>query len=354
MVLICVLRNRNRMAHSARVITLLTDMIGYKGILTPIAKRRGLAALIAAALIVIGPGRLVAQSGWTTAAPMPLARSELNATVAEGRLYVAGGIAQLGATPAFQVYDPAGDSWRSLAQMPEPRHHFGMSALDGRIYVSGGYRDLPFGADTARAEVWVYDVESDGWSEIADLPTPRAAHAMVAQGGRLYVVGGVGPEPATVFAYDFELERWRSLATPLPTLREHLTAVALDGRIYVIGGRWSGQGNLATVEILDPTAGTWSAGADMPTRRGGLTASVLDGRIHVAGGEDLDSGDTYPAHEAYDPAANQWATAAPMPTARHGLASGVIGGRWYVVGGGEHAGAMTFLSLSDVLEVFRP
>jgi len=334
--------------------TLLTDMVDYKDFLPDIAKRRGLAALIAAALIVIGPGRLEAQSGWTAAAPMPLARSELNATVAENRLYVGGGIAQLGATPAFQVYDPASDSWRSLAQMPEPRHHFGMAALDGRIYVSGGYRDLPFGADTARAEVWVYDIASDKWSEIADLPAPRAAHAMVALGERLYVVGGVGPEPATIFAYDPKLDRWTGLATPLPTLREHLTALALDGRIYVIGGRWGGQGNLATVEILDPASGTWSAGADMPTRRGGLTASALGGRIHVTGGEDLNTGDTYAAHEVYDPAGNQWATETPMPRARHGLASGVIEERWYVVGGGEQAGAMTFLSLSDVVEVFQP
>jgi N-acetylneuraminic acid mutarotase len=278
----------------------------------------------------------------------------LNAAVLDGQLYVAGGIAQLGATPALHVYDPAGGSWRSLAQMPEPRHHFGMAALDGRLYASGGYRDLPFGADTARAEVWAYDVEADSWSEIADLPAPRAAHAMVALDGRLYVVGGVGREPATVYAYDPRIERWTALSTPLPTLREHLTAVEIDRRIYVIGGRWSGQGNLATVEILDPARGTWSAGADMPTRRGGLTASVLDGRIHVTGGEDLSTGDTYPAHEVYDPAANQWATEAAMPTARHGLASGAIGGRWYVVGGGEKAGAMTFLSLSDTVEVFQP
>lgn len=333
---------------------LLTDTIGYKQLLLRIAKRLGPAALIAAAMIVIEPTTAAAQAGWTAAAPMPLARSELNAAVADGRLYVAGGIAQLGATPAFQVYEPASDSWRSLAQMPEPRHHFGMAALDGRIYMSGGYRDLPFGEDTARREVWVYDVETDKWSEAADLPAPRAAHAMVALDGRLYVVGGVGPEAARVFVYDSKADAWGRLATPLPTLREHLTAAALGDRIYVIGGRWSGQGNLATVEILDPATGTWSAGADMPTRRGGLTASALDGRIHVTGGEDLNSGDTYSAHEVYEPAANEWTTDRPLPTARHGLASGAIAGRWYVVGGGEQAGAMTFLSLSDVLEVFRP
>jgi N-acetylneuraminic acid mutarotase len=226
----------------------LTDTIGHS--VPRIVERLGPAALMAAASLGIQLQTSVAQSGWTVAAPMPLARSELSAAVAGNRLYAAGGIAQLGATPAFQVYDPADDSWRSLAQMPEPRHHFGMTALDGRIYVSGGYRDLPFGADTARAEVWAYDLEADRWSEMADLPAPRAAHAMVAVDGKLYVVGGVGPEPETVFAYDFTLERWSSLAAPLPTLREHLTAVALDGRIYVIGGRWSGQGNLAALEIF--------------------------------------------------------------------------------------------------------
>jgi N-acetylneuraminic acid mutarotase len=333
--------------------SLLTPIVDHMGLVFRVVGRLGPAVLVAAALLIIGPEPSVAEGSWTTAAPMPLARSELNAAVAAGRLYVAGGIAQLGATPALQVYDAAGDTWRSLAQMPQPRHHFGMTALDGRIYVSGGYGDLPFGADTARADVWAYDVEADRWSAMADLPAPRAAHAMVAVNGKLYVVGGVGPEPETVFAFDFKLERWSSLATPLPTLREHLTAVGLDGHIYVMGGRWSGQGNLAVLEIFDPAAGTWSAGADMPTRRGGLTASALDGRIHVTGGEDLDTGDTYAAHEVYDPAADRWATEAPMPTARHGLASGAIGGRWYVVGGGEQAGARTFLSLSDVVEVFE-
>jgi N-acetylneuraminic acid mutarotase len=311
-------------------------------------------ASLAAALVAGGPEVLIAQSGWTTAAPMPLARSELNAAAADGRLYVAGGIAQLGATPAFQVYDPADNSWRSLAPLPEPRHHFGMAALDGRIYVSGGYRDLPFGADTARREAWVYDLERNEWAAIAALPAPRAAHALVALGGRLYVVGGVGPEPDSVFVYNLKANAWSGLATPLPTLREHLTAVALGDRIYVIGGRWRGQGNLAAVEILDPSTGTWSAGADMPTRRGGLTASALGGRIHVTGGEDLDTGETYPMHEVYDPATNQWTTEASLPTARHGLASAVIDDRWYVVGGGEQAGAMTFLSLSAALEVFQP
>jgi N-acetylneuraminic acid mutarotase len=308
--------------------------------------------LMLAAAVAAAPGAARADSGWSLAAPMPLARSELSAAVADDRLYVAGGIAQLGPSPAFQVYDPATNSWRSLAQLPAPRHHFGMAALGGRIYVSGGYAELPFGAP--RKETWSYDIAANRWTPTADLPAGRAAHAMVALGEALYVVGGVGAEPESVFVYDRGLDAWRRLATALPTPREHLTAVALAGRLHVIGGRWSGQGNLATLEIYDPATNQWARGADMPTARGGLTAAVIGGLIHVTGGEDLGSGETFGAHDVFDRATGRWTTALPMPTARHGLASGEIDGRWYVVGGGEHAGAMTFVSLSDLVEVFAP
>ena len=95
--------------------------------------RRSRTVLCVVAGLAIAAPLPAAAQGWTSAAPMPLARSELSAAVVEGRLYVAGGIAQLGASPAFQMYDPATNSWRSLAQLPEPRQHFGMAALDGRI-----------------------------------------------------------------------------------------------------------------------------------------------------------------------------------------------------------------------------
>ena len=311
-----------------------------------------IAEILVAAVVAVAPRAAAADAGWSVAAPMPLARSELSAAVAGGRLYVAGGIAQLGASPAFQIYDPATNSWRSLAPLPEPRHHFGMAALDGRIYVSGGYADLPFG--DPRRETWAYDIAADRWVPTADLPAGRAAHAMVALGDNLYVVGGVGDEPESLFLYDRGLDAWRRLPTALPTPREHLTAVALAGRLHVIGGRWSGQGNLATLEIYEPATNSWSRGPDMPMARGGLTAAVLDGLIHVTGGEDLDSGETFAAHEVFDPATGGWTNAPPLPTSRHGLASGEIGGRWYVVGGGEHAGAMTFISLSDKVDVFAP
>jgi hypothetical protein len=92
----------------------------------------------------------------------------------------------------------------------------------------------------------------------------------------------------------------------------------------------------------------------MPTARGGLTAAALDHRLHVTGGEDLDTGATFAEHEVYHPATGAWTTAAPMPTARHGLTSQVVRDRWYVIGGGTGAGALTFVTLSDLVEIFAP
>jgi hypothetical protein len=43
-----------------------------------------------------------------------------------------------------------------------------------------------------------------------------------------------------------------------------------------------------------------------------------------------------------------------LPTARHGLTSQVADDRWYVIGGGSRAGAMTFVSLTDLVEIFAP
>jgi N-acetylneuraminic acid mutarotase len=225
-----------------------------------------------------------------------------------------------------------------------------VAATDDRIYVTGGYTNLLFSETTDRA--WTYDPRARTWARIADLPAPRAAHGMAAIEGSLYVVGGVGPDSKDLWIYDLASDRWDTARAALPTQREHLTATVVDGKLYAIGGRWGDRGNLAALEIYDPAAGTWTRGPDLPIPRSGLTTGVLEGQIHVTGGESLSPGRTFGEHEVYDPATARWTALAGLPTPRHGLASAVVGGRWYVIGGGAKAGALTFISLTDLVEVF--
>jgi hypothetical protein len=236
--------------------------------------------------------------------------------------------------------------------MPAPLHHLGMAALGGRIYVTGGYDEEDFNVDVDAA--WAYDPAANSWSAVADMPSPRAAHASVAMGGLLYVVGGVGDNSTQLWTYDPATNTWDASRAPLPTAREHLTAAEVGGKLLVIAGRWFPSGNLATVEEYDPATDTWTTRASLPTARSGLTSATLDGRVHVTGGEDLGTSDTFPQHEVYDPAAGSWATFPPLPTSRHGIPSAVLGGRWYVFGGGLLAGNQTYSSLTNIVEVWVP
>src|ERR687897_1704641 len=86
----------------------------------------------------------VAEGPWTRAAPMPTARSELAAVALDGRIYLAGGIAQWGTTAAFEAYDPATDRWEELPPLTEAVHHLAAAATTDRIYITGGYPDLLF------------------------------------------------------------------------------------------------------------------------------------------------------------------------------------------------------------------
>ena len=83
------------------------------------------------------------------------------------------------------------------------------------------------------------------------MPQARWAHAMVALGGRLWVVGGKIKDTAqttAILAFDPRTGRWITDLAPVPTLREHVTAVVLGDRVWLIGGRWIR--NLPTVEVI--------------------------------------------------------------------------------------------------------
>src|SRR3954471_19311368 len=131
------------------------------------------ALLIAGGALVVsaGPLRLgwpnSGEGTWSNAAGMALYRSEHAASVLNGRIYVAGGLAGpdnnfAGVTSSFASYDPVADSWREEELVPEELHHMGIAALDGRIYITGGYTDSDFTVDNKK--VYVFNPEAPAGS----------------------------------------------------------------------------------------------------------------------------------------------------------------------------------------------
>ena len=233
--------------------------------------------------------------------------------------------------PATTAPPAGGPAWRQLAAAPSARTEDAAAAVGGRIWVLGGYG--PDGATLATAEV--YDTAAGTWARGPDLPV-AVNHAMAATlDGALYVAGGNdGTRPSTQLAR-LDGDRWRTLA-PLPQGRSAGGLIALDGRLYLVGGVVSG-GLAADTQVYDPAADRWSPAPGLPTPREHLGAAASGGKLYVVGGRVGGVGNNLAAAEAFDPGSGRWSAVADLPTARGGLAATATAAGQVVAVGGEAA-----------------
>src|SRR5262249_30802801 len=138
----------------------------------------------------------------------------------DGRIYVIGGTNLDGFLATSEAYDPASNSWAGIAS-PGAWCCGGVARTpDGKIYLAGGETDIEGASRSAK----VYDPATNIWSPLPPLATTRDAMALAADG---------------------------------------------SGKVYAIGG---GQDSdyrhvLNTVQVFDPTSGTWGNAASMGTPR---------------------------------------------------------------------------------------
>jgi N-acetylneuraminic acid mutarotase len=287
---------------------------------------------------------LAAAIGWSNAAPLPEARTEVAAAAVRGEIGVVGGLTANGdASARVDAYSPSSDTWRRLPDLPIAVHHT-LAASDGRrLYVAGGYGG-PLGIGRPVRDVFV--LEDGRWQSLPRLPEPRAAGGAAVLRGRLYVVGGVGATGLArrAFALDLRTRRWTEM--PAPTPRQHLAVTSTNGRIYAVAGRVSGlDTNMRTFESWAPGARTWRRLPPVPGARGGTGAAAAGGEIVSVGGEA--PGGTVRSVYAYTIATRRWRRLPDLPTPRHGLGIVAVGTRVYAIGGGPQPG----LTVSDANEV---
>ncbi len=289
------------------------------------------ALAVLASALVCAPGsasnRLSLSPGWRTAAPLPLARTEVAGARLGDELVVVGGyLADGRSTGRVDAYSPRTNRWRRLPDLPARVNHAMAASAAGRLYVVGGYG--------AERRAWVF--ARGRWRRLRDLPAPRAAAGAAIVAGKLYVAGGIGaPGRLAPRMLVLDLRRGRWSFAPGPTLREHLAVTALGGRVYAVGGRSSGN-NFDYFEAYSSRTRRWTKLPAIPDPRGGTGAAAVGGRIVSVGGEEA-AGTIAPVY-AYSIARRGWTRLADMKTPRHGLAVLPYRGRVYAIAGGPQPG----------------
>jgi large repetitive protein len=211
-------------------------------------------------------------------------------------------ILAVGASPPPERFalDPHAGSWLRGPSLPQPRQDAASAVLDGRIYVVGG-----FGPDAQSTD-----------SNFVLEPPPGT---------------DMSPSPDQPIPQLVPLGSWTN-ARPIPEAVDHAAAASLDGYLYVAGGSIE---KLVTNKFwrYDPAEDAWVSLPPLPTARYGATMQAVDGKLYLIGGA-TSHGDDETSIEIYDPAKRSWNVIEnELAVERYEPASTLFGDRIALVGG---------------------
>ncbi|KAG8436537.1 hypothetical protein GDO86_007590 [Hymenochirus boettgeri] len=261
--------------------------------------------------------------------PMHYARSGLGTVELTGKLIVAGGYNREECLRTVECYNPETDTWTFMSPMKTPRARFQMAVLMDQLYVVGGSNghsdDLSCGEK--------YDPKSDIWTPVPELRSNRCNAGVCSLNGKLYIVGGSDPYGQKGLkncdVFDPLIRTWES-CSPL-NIRRHQPAVCvLDNYIYIIGGAESWN-CLNSVERYDPENDTWTQVAPMNVARRGAGVAVYNGKLFAGGG--FDGTRALCCVESYDPIRNEWKMMGSMTSSRSNAGLISVGNYIFAAGG---------------------
>ncbi|XP_052278134.1 kelch-like ECH-associated protein 1B [Dreissena polymorpha] len=231
----------------------------------------------------------------------------------------------------FECYNPQTNQWSKLPDLPTPRSGLCGCTVKGSFYTVGGRNNSPTEGNLDSNTVDMYDQYRHCWIPRCPMLVPRNRVGVCAMDNMIYAVGG---SQGTVHhnsaeRYDPDLDRWQSIANMHNRRIGH--GVACVNRLLFAVGGFDGQQRLRNVERYDPEKDEWTNVAPMNETRSGAGITSLDGYVYAVGGYNSTS--QLSSVERYCLTRDVWEFVAPMKSPRSALSVVAWGGKLYALGG---------------------
>jgi len=224
-----------------------------------------------------------ALGAWAGLTSLPIGRADgAAALLPSGKALFVGG----GGSSRVEVLGSNGSVFRSMDTLPaQPSFLTATLLANGKVLVAGGDNGA------AIAQAVLYDEPTDsfspaGMAPAGSLKVARSRHtATVLASGKVLLAGGTsagGAPLASAEIYDPVANTFTLTAASMITARSsHIAALLPDKRVLLAGG------GTATAEIYDPVAGTFTAtGSTLGVRQGGRAVVLKSGNVMIVGGTD--------------------------------------------------------------------
>ncbi|XP_011308672.1 uncharacterized protein [Fopius arisanus] len=214
-------------------------------------------------------------------------------------------------------------------------------------------------------DIYRYKSVENVWEFVGELPEPRHHHSVALMWGKIYLIGGADPREdflkrkcvalGTVWSYDIATRSWYN-EPELLTPRKNFALVNSHGRMYAIGGQDKNGVALRSVEVFDPTEGTWRIAPPMHTARIGPASTKYGNYIWVGGGMTISKREPISKDvECFDPSKNTWINIEPLRVPRCFASFHVMFDTLYIIGGaGRSLKNVTMTESIDTIDVWDP
>lgn len=186
---------------------------------------------------------------------------------------------------------------------------------DGQVLITGGCAGQ--GCTKIHSSAELYDPTTQSFKPLSPMSTARASHTAIAlNNGRVLVAGGWTGTQATNSAeiYDPATDQWEIVDTMSDDRASHVSVLLQNSTVFIMGGGGGRLGNLSSVEIFDPSSGSFLKVGGSKTNHY-LATLLANGRVLMTGGQNK-NGKIHNTAEIYDPTTKAFKKTGVMDTPR--------------------------------------